>query len=118
MLSVSHLFEIDDLVLYEDEYGFILEAEEGKTPTLNKPMASDRQAKKYMVYVKNDQGNIVKVHFGDPNLEIKRDNDERRKNFRARHKCDNPGPKWKPRYWACKTWEKNRTVGDVMAKGG
>ena len=26
------------------------------------------------VYVKNEKGNVVKVNFGDPNMEIKRDN--------------------------------------------
>ena len=60
--------------------------------------------KKYKVYVKNDKGNVVKVNFGDPNMEIKRDDPARRRNFRARHNCDNPGPRWKARYWACKTW--------------
>jgi hypothetical protein len=60
--------------------------------------------KKYKVHVKNASGNVVKVNFGDPNMEIKRDNPRRRKNFRARHHCDNPGPRWKARYWACKTW--------------
>ncbi len=54
------------------------------------------------------------VRFGDPNLEIKRDSAKRRKNFRARHNCANPGPRTKAKYWACKTWEKNRTVGDVV----
>ena len=47
------------------------------------------------MYVKNDKGNVVKVNFGDPNMEIKRDDPNRRKSFRARHNCDNPGPKWK-----------------------
>ena len=62
--------------------------------------------KKYKVYVKNDKGNVVKVNFGDPNMEIKRDDPARRRNFRARHNCDNPGPRWKARYWACKTWSR------------
>ena len=44
------------------------------------------------------------IVFGDPNMEIKRDNPARRKSFRARHNCDNPGPKWKARYWSCKKW--------------
>ena len=73
-----------------------------KKVKLNKIMRGD--VKKYKVYVKNDKGNVVKVNFGDPNMEIKRDNPARRKNFRARHNCDNPGPRWKARYWACKTW--------------
>lgn len=79
-----------------------LHEEEKKKVKLNKIMRGD--VKKYKVYVKNDKGNVVKVNFGDPNMEIKRDDPGRRKNFRARHNCDNPGPRWKARYWACKTW--------------
>lgn len=87
-----------------NEYGDQIEVyeSEGKKVKLNKIMRGD--VKKYKVYVKNDKGNVVKVNFGDPNMEIKRDDPARRKNFRARHNCDNPGPRWKARYWACKTW--------------
>jgi hypothetical protein len=87
-----------------NEYGDKIEIyeSEGKKVKLNKIMRGD--VKKYKVYVKNDKGNVVKVNFGDPNMEIKRDDPARRKNFRARHNCDNPGPRWKARYWACKTW--------------
>jgi hypothetical protein len=74
--------------------------------TLNKPFRTSDGPKKSSVYVKNEKGNVVKVNFGDKNMEIKRDNPRRRKNFRARHRCDNPGPRWKARYWACKTWSK------------
>ena len=81
---------------------FILHEEDKKKVKLNKIMRGD--VKKYKVYVKNDKGNVVKVNFGDPNMEIKRDDPDRRRNFRARHNCDNPGPRWKARYWACKTW--------------
>jgi hypothetical protein len=86
------------------EYGDRVEVyeETGGKVKLNKIMRGD--VKKYKVYVKNDKGNVVKVNFGDPNMEIKRDDPNRRKNFRARHNCDNPGPRWKARYWACKTW--------------
>jgi len=86
------------------EYGDKIEVyeEEGHKVKLNKIMRGD--VKKYKVYVRNDKGNVVKVNFGDPNMEIKRDDPNRRKNFRARHNCDNPGPRWKARYWACKTW--------------
>lgn len=86
------------------EYGDKIEIYEDKDKKvkLNKIMRGD--VKKYKVYVKNDKGNVVKVNFGDPNMEIKRDDPARRKNFRARHNCDNPGPRWKAKYWACKTW--------------
>ena len=72
--------------------------------TLNKPFRTPDGPKKFSVYVKNEKGNIVKVNFGDPNMEIKRDDPDRRKNFRARHNCDNPGPKTKARYWSCRKW--------------
>ena len=88
----------------EDQDGEKLELfeDEKKKVRLNKIMRGD--VKKYKVYVKNDRGNVVKVNFGDPNMEIKRDDPNRRRNFRARHHCENPGPRWKARYWACKTW--------------
>lgn len=54
------------------------------------------------------------VKFGDPNMEIKRDDPGRRRNFRARHQCDsNPGPKWKARYWSCRMWEGGKSVTEV-----
>lgn len=84
-----------------------------KGKKLNKPFRTPGGPKKFSVYVKNDKGNVVKVNFGDPNMEIKRDDPNRRKNFRARHNCDNPGPKWKARYWACKTWEAGKSVTDI-----
>lgn len=82
-------------VLEEAEY-------QGRKVTLNKPQRGG--PKKFFVYTKNDKGNVVKVNFGDPNMEIKRDDPDRRRAFRARHNCDNPGPKWKARYWSCKKW--------------
>jgi hypothetical protein len=79
-------------------------AKKSKAP-LNKPFRlPSGSKKKFGVYVKNDKGNIVKVTFGDPNMSIKRDNPERRKAYRARHGCSNPGPKWKANYWSCKMW--------------
>ena len=80
--------------------------------TLNKPFRTPKGPKKFSVYVKNEKGNVVKVNFGDPNMEIKRDDPNRRKNFRARHNCDNPGPKTKARYWSCKMWEAKKSVTD------
>ena len=88
----------------------IIEAKEKKT--LNKPFRTPKGPKKFSVYVKNEKGNVVKVNFGDPNMEIKRDDPNRRKSFRARHNCDNPGPKTKARYWSCKMWEAKKSVTD------
>lgn len=81
----------------------ISEAEyQGRNVPLNKPMRGD--VKKSKVYVKGPKGNVVKVNFGDPNMTIKKSNPDRRRSFRARHNCDNPGPKWKARYWSCRAW--------------
>jgi hypothetical protein len=60
--------------------------------------------KKSVVYVQTDNGTVKRVMFGDPKMEIRKDNPGARKNFRARHNCDNPGPKTKARYWSCKAW--------------
>jgi hypothetical protein len=77
---------------------------QGRTVKLNKPFRTPSGPKKFSVYVKNEKGNVVKVNFGDPNMKIKKNIPERRKSFRARHNCDNPGPKWKARYWSCRAW--------------
>jgi len=82
--------------------------------TLNKPFRTPEGPKKFSVYVKNDKGNIVKVNFGDPNMEIKRDNPARKRSFRARHNCDNPGPKYKANYWSCKMWSA-KPVSEIVS---
>lgn len=92
----------------EHEDILIIENGEKKNVTLNKPQRGG--SKKFYVYVKNDKGNVVKVSFGDPNMEIKRDDPARRKSFRARHGCDNPGPKWKAKYWSCYQWRAGAKV--------
>ena len=82
----------NESIIQEAEY-------RGRKVKLNKPMQGD--VKKFKVYVKNEKGNVVKVNFGQKGMNIKKNNPERRKSFRARHNCDNPGPKWKARYWSC-----------------
>ena len=75
---------------------------QGREVTLGKPMAGD--VKKSKVYVRGPKGNVVKVNFGDKKMRIKKSNPKRRKSFRARHNCANPGPRWKARYWSCRAW--------------
>jgi hypothetical protein len=93
---------------YEDEYGSVenvnlTEAKyHGKEVKLGKPSSGD--VKKFKVYVKNSKGNVIKVNFGDPNMEIKRDDPERKKSFRARHKCSQAHDRTTPKYWSCKMW--------------
>lgn len=93
---------LDQSYLNEAEY-------QGRKVQLGKIMQGD--IKKFKVYVKNDKGKVVKVNFGfggksakGKRMVIKKNNPQRRKSFRARHNCDNPGPRWKARYWACRTW--------------
>ena len=81
---------------------------QGRKVKLNKIMQGD--VKKFKVYVKNPKGNVVKVNFGQKGMSIKKDNPARRKSFRARHNCDNPGPKTKARYWSCYQWRANAPV--------
>jgi hypothetical protein len=86
----------EDQQLDEAEY-------HGRKVPLGKPMRGD--VKKFKVYVKDPStGNIKKVNFGDPNMRIKKSNPARRKSFRARHNCANPGPRTKARYWSCRNW--------------
>ena len=107
--------------VHDDEFGTVQETQfisidllneaeyQGHKVQLGKIMQGD--IKKFKVYVKNDKGKVVKVNFGfggksahGKRMVIKKNNPERRKSFRARMNCDNPGPRWKPRYWACRTW--------------
>jgi len=87
--------------IVEAEYG-------GRKVKLGKPMQGD--VKKFKVYVKNPKGNVVKVNFGhkgkggEKTMKIRKSNPQARKNFRARHNCDNPGPRHKARYWSCRKW--------------
>ena len=74
----------------------------GRNVPLGRKMKGD--VKKSKVYVRKPNGNIVKVNFGDKTMRIKKSNPKRRKSFRARHHCENPGPGWKARYWSCRSW--------------
>ena len=100
--SCGYTIEVDrDDNLKEAEY-------QGRKVKLGKPMQGD--AKKFKVYVKNPKGNVVKVNFGQGGdakggtMRIRKDNPKARKSFRARHNCDNPGPRHKARYWSCRKW--------------
>ena len=94
--AYGELWYNEDEQLDEAEY-------HGRKVPLGKPMRGD--VKKFKVYVKDPStGNVKKVNFGDPNMRIKKSNPARRKSFRARHNCANPGPRTKARYWSCRKW--------------
>jgi hypothetical protein len=102
-LTFSKTYNITESDIEEAEY-------QGRKVQLNKPMQGD--VKKFKVYVKDPKsGNIKKVNFGHGGssvkgkaMSIKKSNPKKRKSFRARHNCDNPGPKTKARYWSCRKW--------------
>jgi len=92
----TQLEEANCNCVYEAEY-------QGREVKLGKPSQGD--VKKFKVYVKNPKtGKVIKVNFGDKTMRIKKSNPERKKSFRARHNCDNPGPRTKARYWSCRKW--------------
>ena len=102
--SCGYTFEFpeDEQPMSEAEY-------QGRKVKLGKIMQGD--TKKFKVYVKNDKGNVVKVNFGHggssvkgKTMRIRKSNPKARASFRARHNCDNPGPRWKARYWSCRKW--------------
>ena len=92
---IKDKYKKEELDIDEAEY-------QGRDVPLGKKMSGD--VKKYKVYVRKPNGNIVKVNFGDKKMRIKKSNPARRKSFRARHNCKNPGPRWKARYWSCRNW--------------
>ena len=113
--DVDNIHDSKDFVNYmRENYGTMEESQleeaeyQGRKVQLGKPSQGD--VKKFKVYVKNPKGNVVKVNFGHggpgkgKGMSIKKNNPERRKSFRARHNCDNPGPRHKARYWSCRKW--------------
>jgi hypothetical protein len=88
-----------------ENYNKLNEADyQGRKVSLGKPFLTPGGPKKRSVYVKNAKGNVIKVNFGDPNMKIKKNIPGRRKSYRARHHCENPGPRTKANYWSCKQW--------------
>ena len=80
---------------------------------LNKPFRLPKgSSKKFGVYVK-DGDKTKKVTFGDPNMEIRRDDPKARANFRSRHSCDTATDKTSARYWSCGMWSKGTSVGQM-----
>ena len=79
---------------------------QGRKVKLNTPFRTPGERKKRAVYVRNKKGRVIKVRFGDPKMDDFRSHKDpkRRKSFRARHNCDNPGPRHKARYWSCRAW--------------
>lgn len=90
--------------LHEAEY-------KGRKVNLNRPFRTPGGPRKFGVYTKNESGKVVLVRFGQPGMRVRNDDPKRAKSFRARHGCDNPGPKWKPRYWSCNVARYRKLLG-------
>lgn len=114
-VNTANLLEMDELnegdfcpaclaEYIKENYNKLNEAEyQGRKVPLGKPMRGD--VKKFKVFVKDPKsGNVKKVNFGDKKMRIKKSNPARRRSFRARHNCANPGPRTKARYWSCRKW--------------
>ena len=106
--KTGEIYEYERRGIYKKDGRTLIPAQaaeyQGRKVKLGKPFRTPKGPKKFSVYVKNPKGNVVKVNFGDPNMKIKKNIPGRRKNFRARHNCDNPGPRHKARYWSCRAW--------------
>ena len=98
------VWEVEADLVYEEDEKTLAAEHGGRKVTLNKPFRTSDGPKKFAVYVKNGSGKVIIVRFGDPNMKIKKNIPERRKSFRARHKCDQATDKTTPRYWSCKMW--------------
>ena len=105
-------FDLEEDILYTESWQSLFEAEyRGRKVKLGKPFRTPSGPKKFAVYVKNDKGNVVKVTFGLKGARIKNYDKARAKSFQARHRCHDPGPRWKARYWACRTASFAKSLG-------
>jgi len=106
--KTQEIYEYDQQGIYKKDGRTLVPVRaaeyQGRKVQLGKPFRTPKGPKKFSVYVKNPKGNVVKVNFGDPNMKIKKSDPARRKSFRARHNCANPGPRHKARYWSCRKW--------------
>ena len=87
-------FYVQDEELEEAEY-------RGRKINLNRPFRTPGGPRKFAVYTKNDKGNIVKVGFGQPGMRVNNDDPAKARSFRKRMRCDNPGPRWRAKWWSC-----------------
>lgn len=95
-----------------EDYEEIDEAEyRGRKVDLNKPFRTPSGPRKFAVYTKNEKDRVVKVGFGEPGMRVNNNDPKKARSFRKRMRCDNPGPKWKARYWACNVSRYRKLLG-------
>jgi hypothetical protein len=99
-----------DVPFYTDSD--IDEAEyQGKKVDLNKPRRTPGGPRKFAVYTKNESGKVVQVRFGQPGMRVNNNDPKKSASFRARMQCDNPGPRWKARWWSCNVARYRKLLG-------
>jgi hypothetical protein len=95
-----------------DNFDELDEAEyRGRKVNLNKPFRTPGGPRKFAVYTKNDKGKVVMVRFGQPGMRIRNDDPAASRSFRARHKCHEPGPRWKAKWWSCNVVRYRKLLG-------
>jgi hypothetical protein len=95
-----------------DDFDDLDEAEyRDRKVNLNKPFRTPGGPRKFAVYTKNDKGKVVMVRFGQPGMRIRNDDPAASKSFRARHKCHEPGPRWKAKWWSCNVVRYRKLLG-------
>jgi hypothetical protein len=95
-----------------EEYDALEEAEyRGRNVKLNKPFRTPGGPRKFSVYTKNDSGNIVKVSFGQPGMRVNNADPKKARSFRKRMRCDQPGPRWKAKWWSCNVARYRKLLG-------
>jgi len=83
----------------------------GREVKLNKPFRTPQGPRKFAVYTKNESGNVIKLGFGEPGMRINNDDPKKARSFRKRMRCDNPGPRWKARWWSCNVVRYRKLLG-------
>lgn len=73
----------------------------GREVDLNKPFRTPGGPRKFAVYTKNDKGNVIKLGFGQPGMKVNNNDPDKARSFQKRMRCDNPGPRWKAKWWSC-----------------
>jgi hypothetical protein len=100
-----------DVPFYEGDEE-IDEAEyRGRKVNLNKPFRTPGGPRKFSVYTKNESGNVVKVGFGEPGMRVNNNDPKKARSFQKRMRCDNPGPRWKPKWWSCNVARYRKLLG-------
>lgn len=93
-----------DHELYEAEY-------RGRDVDLNKPFRTPGGPRKFAVYTKNESGNVIKLGFGQPGMRVNNNDPAKSRSFQKRMRCDNPGPRWKARWWSCNVARYRKLLG-------